>query len=67
MAGKTCDRYCIGCIWLQIGHKTKGTPGTCGYALDDRNGLRGCPPGKGCTRKQTRRKRRNASNSDIKS
>ena len=44
----TCDAYCEGCYYYGPGHKT------CDY-WEKADELRGCPPGKGCTRKITKK------------
>lgn len=40
----TCDAYCQGCYYFGTTHQT------CDY-WEKADELRGCPPGKGCTKK----------------
>lgn len=46
----TCDSYCRGCI-----HSSKtGDRYSCMYIFH-KDKMRGCPPGKGCTKRETKR------------
>lgn len=44
----TCDAYCNGCYYFGLSHQT------CDY-WEKADQLRGCPPGKGCTKKITKK------------
>lgn len=43
-----CDAYCEGCYYFGVNHRT------CDY-WEKADQLRGCPPGKGCTKKITKK------------
>lgn len=44
----TCDAYCNGCYYFGLSHQT------CDY-WEKADQLRGCPPGKGCTKRITKK------------